>query len=385
MKNLALIIGSLFIACCSYAQPAKVKGFIKGYTQPKIYMTILKGSKLLKDSATVTDGYFNFTIDVQESLAARLITRDPSKRITDQTTHFTSYAPVIQLFLEPKTELSLTGDYLEWPIVNITGSLANQLQTSYYLNNKSTILQEESAFKKVIVQKNAGDTLTAKIVDSVRLHYTIINTNAYAQLAKENPASILNAFYMYESLPFTTNELTLEKEIAIFPATIKNGVYGLAIQQRYNELHESGIGTLVKDFKVNGKDGLININTYRGKYVLLDFWGSWCVPCREGHPKLKNLYATYKDKGFEIIAIAFEKGKNPRQDWLKAIKDDGIPWINILNNEAIAKNGQDLISLFAIKSYPTKILINPEGKVLLRTQSDNEEIEEILKKLIDKG
>ena len=113
--------------------------------------------------------------------------------------------------------------------------------------------------------------------------------------------------------------------------------------------------------------------------MLLDFWGSWCVPCREGNPKLKKLYATYKDKGFEIIAIALERGKTPRQDWLNAIKDDGIPWINILNNEAIEKNGQDLINLFAIKSYPTKILISPTGKVILRTQGDNEEIEEILK------
>lgn len=380
MKNLVLFTYFLFVGCYSYAQPAKLKGFIKGYTQPKIYMTILNGSKLLKDSAIVTDGYFNFAIDVQESLVARLITRDPSKRITDQTTHFTSYAPVIQLFLEPKTELSLAGDYLEWPIVNITGSLANQLQTSYYRRHKSTILQEESAFKESIKQKNAGDSLKVKIIDSVRLQHTITNTNAYAQLAKENPTSILNAFYIYENLPFTTNEESLSKSIATLPTALKKGVYGQAIEKRYQELSQSGIGSLVKDFKVNGKDSLINLNAYRGKYVLLDFWGSWCVPCREGHPKLKNLYNAYKNKGFEVIAIALERGETPRKDWLKAIKDDDIPWINILNNEAITKNGQDLISLFAIKSHPTKILIGPDGKVLLKTQGDHEEIAEILKK-----
>ncbi|KQB99248.1 hypothetical protein AQF98_16875 [Pedobacter sp. Hv1] len=368
------------MVCSSNAQPAKLKGFIKGYTQPKIYMTILNGSKLLKDSALVTDGYFNFAIDAQESLVARLITRDPSKRITDQSTHFTSYAPVVQFFLEPKTELSLTGDYLEWPIVNITGSAANELQSSYYLNHKSTILQEESAFKESIAQKNAGDHLKAKAIDSVRLQHTITNTNAYAQLAKENPKSILNTFYVYENLPFTTNEESLAKALAALPTVLKKGVYGQAIEKRYQELSQSGIGTLVKYFNVNGKDSLININAYRGKYVLLDFWGSWCVPCRESHPKLKNLYATYKDKGFEIIAIAFEKGKNPRQDWLNAIKEDNISWINILNNEAIAKNGQDLISLFAIKSYPTKILIGPDGKVLFKTQGNDEEIETLLKK-----
>lgn len=345
-------------------------------------MTVLNGTKLLKDSATVTDGHFEFTIDIKEPLAARLITRDPSKRMVDKTNGSTSFAPVIQLFIEPGVAIKITGNYVDWPIVKLDGSLNNQLQSSYYFGNKATLLAEEKAFKESIALKNAGDTIKAKMIDSIRLSHTVTNTNAYAQLAKENPNSLFNAFYIYEILPFITDELMLKQTVAGFSTTLKNSVYALAIQKRYSELSESGIGTTVKNFKVNGKDSLVNINAYRGKYVLLDFWGSWCVPCREGNPKLKKLYATYKDKGFEIIAIALERGKTPRQDWLNAIKDDGIPWINILNNEAIAKNGQDLVNLFAIKSYPTKILVSPTGKVILRTQGDNEEIEEILKKTI---
>ncbi|NQX39462.1 Thiol-disulfide isomerase or thioredoxin [Pedobacter steynii] len=380
MKKL-LVLTFLFFATCSlYAQTTKVSGSIKGYTQAKIYLSILNGPKLIKDSAIVTAGNFEFILDINEPLVARLITRDPGKRITDKISHFTSYAPVIQFFITPQVPVKIEANYAEWPISIITGGLDNQLQTSYYLNNKSTLLQEEKAFKETIALKNIGDTLKAKHIDSIRLQHSITNTDAYAQLVKENPTSLLRAFDVYEALPFTTNEEFLGKAIAALPRTIKNGVYGRDIQKRYHELTDSGLGTTVKSFKVNGKDSLIHIAAFRGKYVLLDFWGSWCVPCREGHPKLKKLYASYKDKGFEIIAIALERGKNPRQDWLKAIKDDDIPWINILNNEAITKNRQDLISLFSIKSYPTKILIGPDGKVLLRTQGNNEEIEEILKK-----
>jgi len=380
MKKFILLVYLSFTILALYAQPTTISGIISGYTQPKIYMTVLNGTKLLKDSATVTDGHFEFTIDIKEPLAARLITRDPSKRMVDKTNGSTSFAPVIQLFIEPGVAIKITGNYVDWPIVKLDGSLNNQLQSSYYFGNKATLLAEEKAFKESIALKNAGDTIKAKMIDSIRLSHTVTNTNAYAQLAKENPNSLFNAFYIYEILPFITDELMLKQTIAGFSTTLKNSVYALAIQKRYSELSESGIGTTVKNFKVNGKDSLVNINAYRGKYVLLDFWGSWCVPCREGNPKLKKLYATYKDKGFEIIAIALERGKTPRQDWLNAIKDDGIPWINILNNEAIAKNGQDLVNLFAIKSYPTKILVSPTGKVILRTQGDNEEIEEILKK-----
>lgn len=380
MKTLILLTFNLVIAFALQAQPTSVKGFIEGYTQAKIYISILNGSQLIKDSATVNNGHFEFSLQLNEPLVARLITRDPSKRLTDKTSHFTSFAPVIQIFINPQVPVNIVANYSDWPIATINGGTDNQLQTSYYLDNKSSLLQEESAFKKSIAFKNAGDTLQAKSVDLIRLQHTISNNNAYARLVNANPSSLFHVFYIYESLPFILDEQRLSKTMAALPTALKKGVYGQAIEKRYQELSQAGVGTLVKNFKVNGKDGLIDINAFRGKYVLLDFWGSWCVPCREGHPKLKNLYNTYQPKGFEVIAIALERGKTPREDWLKAIKDDGIPWLNILNNEAIAKNGQDLISLFAIKSYPTKILVGPDGKIVLRTQGDHEEIEAILKK-----
>ncbi len=74
----------------------------------------------------------------------------------------------------------------------------------------------------------------------------------------------------------------------------------------------------------------------KGKYVLIDFWGSWCHPCRASHPHLKELYAKYKDKGFEIIGVAQETAKTPeeqRQSWTGAIAKDSLTWPQIMNNE----------------------------------------------------
>lgn len=384
MKYLAFLSLLSFSCISIYAQPAKVTGYIKGYTQPKIYMTIFGGDKLLRDSAIVNNGSFSFSIDIKEPLVARLITRDKSKKITDQASGYTSFAPIIQIYLEPKANLILTGDYNNWPIVHIKGGKSNELQSAYYQQNNLTILAEESAFKESIALKNAGDTINFKNKDVLRLKNMAINNSSYQQLLEKNPQTLFGVFQVYESLAFVTDEAKLKKVLNNLPLSLLNGVYGLAIQKRYNELKDSGVGTLAKKFNVNGKDSLINLEAYRGKYVLLDFWGSWCVPCREGNPHLKELYATYKDKGFEIIGIANEKGEKQREVWLKAISQDGLPWINILNSEAIKRNGQDLISLFAIKSYPTKILIDPQGKIILKTQSESGELDELLKRALHK-
>ncbi|SEQ79260.1 TlpA family protein disulfide reductase [Pedobacter rhizosphaerae] len=138
------------------------------------------------------------------------------------------------------------------------------------------------------------------------------------------------------------------------------------------------------DFERKDKDGnTIKLSNYKGKTVLLDFWGSWCGPCRASHPHLKTLYSRYKDKGFEIVAIAQEQGKNieaAKKSWLKAIEEDQITWKHILNQEGIEK--QDLVKSYNIIAFPTKILVNAEGKIVLRiTSSATDDIDKALAKI----
>jgi thiol-disulfide isomerase/thioredoxin len=111
----------------------------------------------------------------------------------------------------------------------------------------------------------------------------------------------------------------------------------------------------------------IQPQTLRGKYVLLDFWGSWCGPCRASHPHLKELYGKYKDKGFEIIGIDQEHASTPeecRNLWTTAVATDSLPWLQLINNEAIASF--DAVTQYDVSAFPTKILLDKEGNVLVR-------------------
>jgi thiol-disulfide isomerase/thioredoxin len=116
---------------------------------------------------------------------------------------------------------------------------------------------------------------------------------------------------------------------------------------------------------VNGK--LVDFNSLKGHYVLLDFWGSWCRPCRASHPHLKELYAKYKDKGFEIVGIAAEHAKTKEEciaAWKKAISEDGLSWLQVLNNENRAKF--DAVKEYNVTAFPTKILLDKDGNVIGR-------------------
>ena len=134
-------------------------------------------------------------------------------------------------------------------------------------------------------------------------------------------------------------------------------------------------------FSLVGVDGKqVNTADLKGKIILLDFWGSWCVPCRKSHPALKELYAKYKSRGLEIIGIsneAFSAGGNKAQQdasWRKAIKEDGIGWLHVLNDADI----NDLAKSHDINGYPTKFLIDRNGKFVLKILGTSENLHKTL-------
>ncbi|GAB4293218.1 MAG: TlpA disulfide reductase family protein [Marinilabiliales bacterium] len=130
-------------------------------------------------------------------------------------------------------------------------------------------------------------------------------------------------------------------------------------EQMYNQNNQTGINQIAPDIAEPSPDGdTIRLSSLRGKYVLLDFWASWCAPCRRENPNLVKNYNKYHDKGFEIYQVSLDKNKN---DWVKAIKDDGLNWIHVSDlqfwNCKAAK-------MYNVQSIPANFLIDPEGKII---------------------
>ena len=119
-----------------------------------------------------------------------------------------------------------------------------------------------------------------------------------------------------------------------------------------------------------------------GQCNMLEFWASWCSPCRASHPHLREIEAKYAPEGLVVINIASENGKDARETWIKAVKEDKMTWTQILNNEGWEQC--DVVKQFAITAFPTKVLIGPDGKILVRTVGESEPIDQKLQEVYGK-
>lgn len=122
------------------------------------------------------------------------------------------------------------------------------------------------------------------------------------------------------------------------------------------------VGGTAPDFTLrNTKDENVSLSSYRGKYVLIDFWASWCVPCRKENPNVLKAYEKYKNKNFTILGISLDGGTNAKQNWLSAIEKDGLPWEQLSDLKGWAS---DAAQLYHISAIPANFLIDPTGKII---------------------
>lgn len=125
----------------------------------------------------------------------------------------------------------------------------------------------------------------------------------------------------------------------------------------------------------NPEDELIKLSSLQGKIVLIDFWASWCKPCRIENPKVVEMYQKYKDKGFEIYGVSLDESK---EAWVKAIKDDNLTWLHVSDLKFwYSKAAQD----YQVSAIPQTYLIDAEGKILakgLRGASLEKKLAELL-------
>jgi peroxiredoxin len=123
------------------------------------------------------------------------------------------------------------------------------------------------------------------------------------------------------------------------------------------------VGNTAADFVQNDTSGMpVKLSSFRGKYVLIDFWASWCGPCRKENPNLVKNYQAYKRKGFDILGVSLDR-EGDRNEWLKAIHDDNLTWTHVSD---LKHETNEVAVRYGIKSIPQNLLLDPQGKIIAK-------------------
>lgn len=330
---------------------------------------------IVLDSARIEKGAFQFKGHIIEPTVANLYGK--MKRQSMDDPNFT------MIFMSPASmTMNVTaGDFKN---IDLKGSVSQNEQQALD-KQKAPILKEmEPVLETYTKEKNKEKA--SEIMKQFEPFNARMDKIDYAFFA-EHPDSYVTAYMMrFKMSKLNPNEA--QKIYNSWTDRIKQSNYGKYIAKEIKKLESGSTGSKATPFSakdINGEQ--LRLSDFKGKkYVMLDFWASWCVPCRKGNPHLIDIYNKYKDKGFEIIGIANDD--NAIGAWKKAVEVDKIGiWKHILSgldrNAGESGKSEYINEKYGIHTLPTKILIDKNGMIIGRYGGGGEDDTAMDKKLAE--
>ncbi len=280
----------------------------------------------------------------------------------------------INLFVADAETIKINGAAATFAQSSITGGVYDNELIQKILTEQSLQAKHYADYRKAKAQKDEAAAKTASdAYDAVAATITGLEL----EYVKQNPASVYSAVLISQNL--REDIKVIEPLYTSLSDEVKGSDIGKTLGERITVIKAIQVGKPAPDFTLNDINGeKITLSQFKGRWVLLDFWGSWCIWCRRGNPGLVNLYDKYGGEDFEIIGIAC---RDKIEDWKKAIKDDGLEWRHA--NVSQTEGGDKLPSMYNITGYPSKILIDPDGLISVISIGYHETDDPVVLKMVE--
>jgi len=363
MKKFFIALGAigLFLGSCTSADQYKLTGKVEGMTEGKVYLSKLQDNKLVKtDSTTMTASGFSFEGTVASPDLVYI--------------ELEGQRGAIQLFLE-NSVITVDADVKNLREAKVAGSenqnvlvAFGELQKGY--QEKQKALYPE--YQKAAEAKNqvAMDSIEAEFNKSEEAKFA-----ASKEFVKSNSKFIASAFVAYRiSSPLEPSEM--EEVYALLSEEVKKSSYAVLIKDKIEVLNKVEVGQPAPDFTLNTTEGVpLSLSSFKGKVVVVDFWASWCGPCRRENPNMVKMYNEVHEKGVEFLGVSLDKDKDK---WLKAIEDDGLIWNHVSD---LKYWNSEAAKLYGINGIPATLVIDQKGNIVAK-KVFGEELKAVIDKLI---
>ena len=335
-----------------------IKGTIKGLKDSTlVFLQTNQGNTLAQDYAK--NGVF--------SLAGKLEGADLYQL------SFIGFKEGIELFID-NDHVIVNGEVAKLKSAAVTGSQLHADYTSF-VKGFSPLSEKLGKLAGIINTEKEGKKRDSLInVFNASRNKLITYTDTYL---KEKSTSAVSAFVLFQLNKLYGGVNAIEERYNSLKPSAKNIVYAKEVEKIISMAKIGAVGSMAVDFtQADTASKPVSLSQFKGKYVLIDFWASWCRPCRAENPNVVSAYQTYKDKNFTVLGVSLDQQK---ANWVQAINADKLTWSHVSDlqywNNAVAK-------IYGIQSIPANILIGPDGKIIgkdLRGEDLQQKLKELLK------
>lgn len=354
MKNVFLLFCLVILALrCSaqYTIQGRVNDVPDG---SKLYLILVKHNYKAIDSTTVKGGKFFFKGGHLNSPEWAVIKVD------------NNFLPMADFYLEDGT-ITIKGSRYS---TKATGTPVNA-QYNEYGDSINSMFDVLSRLTSQRAASNGSQSKIDSINAEIKKQEQVLKEREI-RFIKRYPSSIISSNVIeYRSRFASSSEIN--NLLALITPDLRETPEMLKVKDYAQRLAKTENGAIAPAFTLpNDKGKQISLSSFKGKYLLLDFWASWCAPCRASFPLIAELYGKYKSNKFDILGISLDRSESA---WRKALSEEKVPWSMVIDQKG------DVAHKYAVSTIPHLVLVNPDGKIMgtYDRAEINEELEKILK------